>query len=126
MNIAEAFYSPAACLVKVSILLQILHIFVVNKRRLYWTIIGLIVVTIAFYISVCVARILACVPREKIWNTEVPGTCVNSYALVLSSATINVILDFTMLLIPVVKIWKLQMSVLRKIGISLVFGTGLL
>ena len=34
--------------------------------------------------------------------------------------------DFTILLLPIVEVWRLQMSKHRKIGVSAVFATGLL
>lgn len=34
--------------------------------------------------------------------------------------------DFTILLLPIVEVWRLQMSRQRKIGVSAVFATGLL
>ena len=34
--------------------------------------------------------------------------------------------DFTILLLPIVEVWRLHMSTQRKIGVSAVFATGLL
>jgi hypothetical protein len=71
-------------------------------------------------------RIFSCVPREKIWNPEVPGTCVNSDGAILSSSAVNVIVDGILLAVPVVKTIKLQMAIQTKLAVLSVFGTGLL
>ena len=66
-----------------------------------------------------------CTPREKLWNPSVPGYCFSSRKLGLASGSINVISDFSILILPVPIIWRLQMSKKRKVGITAVFGIGL-
>lgn len=44
----------------------------------------------------------------------------------MASAIFNMISDIAMLFVPTYLVWNLQMSIQRKIGISLIFGTGTL
>ena len=55
-----------------------------------------------------------------------PGHCINNEEVFVAGGTINVVSDFTILLLPIVEVWRLQMSIQRKIGVSAVFATGLL
>ena len=55
-----------------------------------------------------------------------PGHCINNEEVFVAGGTINVVSDFTILLLPIVEVWRLHMSTRRKIGVSAVFATGLL
>ncbi|KAL8857491.1 MAG: hypothetical protein Q9178_005985 [Gyalolechia marmorata] len=70
-------------------------------------------------------QIFQCQPREKIWHPLLPGRCVDLAAVLISGAVINVISDLSILVLPVAKIWQLQMRTSRKLSLSVVFGTGL-
>lgn len=74
---------------------------------------------VAFFIN-----IFACRPRKKIWNPEMPGNCFDVTSLYISSAVFNTFSDVAMLAVPIIMVWKLQMSTKRKLGISAIFGTG--
>ena len=54
------------------------------------------------------------------------GHCINTGAGNVASAGINTGFDFSMVVIPVVHVWSLQMPIRRKIIISAVFASGLL
>ena len=44
--------------------------------------------------------------------------------LYISSAAFNTVSDVTMLTVPILVIWKLQMTRKRKLGVSIIFGAG--
>ena len=52
--------------------------------------------------------------------------CIDSNALILASSAINIVSDFSILLLPAFAVWKLKMAVQRKLAIAAVFATGLL
>lgn len=54
------------------------------------------------------------------------GHCINVDSLILAAAIINVISDFTLLILPIVAVWGLQMGIKQKWGVSVVFATGVL
>lgn len=114
------------CLVKLVILIQLANIFTPFKGGLYWVICALSVLTVMFYFACMIFRIFACVPREKIWNPTIPGRCINSSAGIISSAALNSISDFVLFVLPLSRIWQLQMPRQRKWQISAVFAFGLL
>lgn len=86
----------------------------------------LIGVNSIFYTLYFFIPIFLCHPRIKIWQKDQPGKCLKVDLIYLASAIFNSISDIAMLSVPLYLIWKLQMSVGRKIAVSAVFGTGAL
>lgn len=114
-------------ILKVSILVQYLKIFVPYRSgKTYWAIHALIWANLMFYLACMLVGIMECLPRKKIWDPLVPGTCSNEFAILIAAAVINIVSDFSILILPIAKIWQLQITTARKWGISAIFGTGLL
>lgn len=104
-----------------------LRIFLPNRRTIMWWMIwGVLVLTTMFYTSTTIAKIWQCNPREKIWNKTLPGTCISVPTVLSASGYANTISDVLILLIPVKGVWKLKMSVPRKIGACLILTFGAL
>lgn len=70
-----------------------------------------------------------CTPIEKSL-TMPPGSpevhCVDMVKLFYAGASVDVVLDFAILLVPLPPVLKLQMPTKQKIGVLLVFLTGVL
>lgn len=71
-------------------------------------------------------EIMKCLPRKKVWNPTMQGRCIDLPVAPKAGAVINIISDFSILVLPIGKIWQLQMSQKRKLEVSAVFSTGLL
>lgn len=126
-NVEQILYGPIVLLAKLSILLQYQRIFVPNHAgKLYYTVQFIIWLNLLFYIAATLASIFTCMPRKKIWEPSTPGRCVNIGIVVITNGAINVISDFSVLVLPLNSIWELQMPRKRKIALSAVFATGLL
>ena len=124
-NYDDMIYSVALAMIKISILLLILRIFLSTQRdKFYWVTQGLIAVNTIFYIIFLFVPIFLCKPLSKIWNPDEPGKCLKIFDLYIASAAFNMISDIAMLSVPIFLIWKLQMSYRRKLGVSLIFGVG--
>ena len=68
-----------------------------------------------------------CTPRERIWNPLLDtGHCFNVWATFQASGIFNVISDFAILVLPVPSVWKLKISLRRKILTTAIFATGFL
>ena len=79
------------------------------------------------YFTVCLfITIFQCTPRAKIWNPELPGTCLNYQTYIVATGIFNVVSDLLMIGFPMICVWNLQMSVKRKLGVSAVFFVGIL
>lgn len=68
--------------------------------------------------------IFQCTPRAKIWNPELPGTCLRYQTYTVATGIFNVVSDSLMLVFPIICIWNLQMSNKRKVGVSAIFFVG--
>ena len=129
-NIVEIFYNPVNVLVKASILLQYSRIFNPTGRNNLPIFIAIHVslwIIILFYLPVMFFVIFECNPRECIWNKlATTGHCYNIIAILKATGVFNVISDFGILLLPMSSIWKLQMTLKRRLLISAVFAIGFL
>ena len=106
-------------------MLLILRVFCsVHRDTPYVFTVILMLINSAFYLCYIIVPAAACRPREKIWTPQLPGTCLDINKLYLASAIFNCISDIAMLGVPIYLIWRLQMSIRRKIGISVIFCSG--
>ncbi|KAI4221464.1 MAG: hypothetical protein L6R36_006888 [Xanthoria steineri] len=125
VNAADIGYCVVILLSKLPILLQYIRIFMPARQGLiYWAAQTLIWTNLLFYIASSFAFIFECTPREKIWDTTAAGKCIDLKALFLVTGSWNIVSDFSILILPIVPIWKLQMSPRKKLGIYAVFSTG--
>lgn len=81
---------------------------------------------VLLYVSGIISTSLACIPLEKLWHTWLPGKCIDRKTLDTCTATFNLLMDIVILILPQRVIWNLQLTKVRKIGISVVFSIGLL
>ena len=78
---------------------------------------------LSFGSGVILQAFLICRPFAKNWD---PGTCGSSKASFLAEGIINIVIDLTMIILPMPMIWQLQMSQPRKISLTVVFALGIL
>jgi len=79
---------------------------------------------LAWLIGIVFGTVFMCNPVEKGWNPFIPGQCGPTSALWIGSAVPSVAIDLIILALPLPKIWGLQMSRGRKIGLTFVFLLG--
>lgn len=77
-------------------------------------------------IAIVVALNTQCIPHQGIWDFTIERKCFDLHQLQIASATIHLACDVIMLLLPQHIIWTLQMSWKKRLGVSVVFGLGLL
>ncbi|KAK8926688.1 hypothetical protein VCV18_003149 [Metarhizium anisopliae] len=128
-NVFQMIYPPSMGAAKYFVCIQLKRIF--SPRRssggaVRWALNGLIAATIMYSIACFFTFTFQCIPRDKIWNPEVAGKCIDNSAGVLSAGLINLLLDLGILVVPVWAIWHLQMPLKRKIGAMSVFAIGIL
>ena len=119
-------YSVSILVTKLAILVQYLRIFVPSRNKVFYLTHFIIWFNVLFYIAVALVTIFQCTPREKIWQPFLPGKCVNFNAILIAGAAINVASDFAILALPIGSVWRLQMALRNKVGISAIFAVGLL
>lgn len=139
-------YDPTIVLVKISILLQYVTVFVAHRRNLlHYLIHVLIWANVAFYIAITFSYIFSvsppskpdvdttrlltqrqCSPRRKLWIPSTPGHCNDEYGRGVFSGSINVASDFLIFILPLPTLLRLQMPMNKRLRLLFVFGFGLL
>ncbi|KAI1120090.1 hypothetical protein F5Y10DRAFT_283567 [Nemania abortiva] len=126
LSTLNCIYGPTTLAAKLSILFQIKRIFAPGSRdAMYWVTVTSIVANIILYTGLSFSYVFQCLPRERIWNPDVPGRCVSTASLNLVSGIMNVLSDIEALLLPAWAIWHLRMPIQRKLAAYAVFGIGL-
>ena len=112
---------------KVAILLLYRRVFSPLGQGLFEKVIRLFIAILClFYIATFFAKIFLCVPRARIWNKSVPGTCLDNAAVLNTNGIFNLLTDVIILLVPLKAVWSLQLDRRRKIGVVMVFTLGFL
>uniref|UniRef100_A0A8H7NLW4 Rhodopsin domain-containing protein n=1 Tax=Bionectria ochroleuca TaxID=29856 RepID=A0A8H7NLW4_BIOOC len=115
-NDFQLLYSPAMGAAKYFICVHLKRIFCPSNRgAVHWTLVALITVNVMFYLTTFFAQMFQCIPREKIWRPDLPGSCMKSFVGILAIGVANLVLDLGILLVPIWAIWKLQIPVKRKL-----------
>ncbi|KAH0207836.1 hypothetical protein KCU99_g278, partial [Aureobasidium melanogenum] len=122
-------YSAALALVKTAILIDWCRMFVVGRRLqsyLWWVSMVIISVQLSWGIACIILLNMQCVPHAAIWKFHLPSKCYNLSTVMLVSASVQVFSDWSMILLPQKIIWGLQMNWRQRLGVSIIFGVGLL
>lgn len=112
---------------KIAILLQISRIFVLNNKSIRFYLIQILIWTNTIYYTIGIFMVtFQCTPQAKAWNPTLPGHCLTGgYQISLVTGGLNITSDILILLLPVLWVFKLHMPRTRKVGVSLVFASGI-
>ena len=92
---------------------------------IFWALHGLMFVNGGYYLAAFFTFLFQCNPREKAWDIGIgEGRCIDVAAATVVSGVMNLVLDLGILVVPIWAVWRLRLSVKRKLGISAVFGVG--
>lgn len=121
------FYITIATTIKLSILFTYHEIFRVVQWFIYcvWATMALcILVLVISLVRLCTT----CKPIEANYIPDLPGAkCSMSVVKIfVVSGSVNMALDVFLVLLPLPVVWKLEASRRKKLGISLMFGLGIL
>ena len=129
LRIDSIIYGISLFFIKLSILLQYLDIFRPTKKTsfMYWGPHSLIWINLALYTISSFLEIFPCNPIAKFWDLSITnGSCIDYLALNIVTSSINSVSDLCILALPQVTIWRLQISIHKKVAISAVFSIGIL
>lgn len=121
-------YDFALAVTKVSALLFLSRIFPKRQSPAWfnYAIYATHALNVAWLIGIIFGTVFQCNPVQKGWSPMMDGKCGSTNALWLGSAVPSVVIDLVILLLPLPRIWGLQMSRAKKGGITLVFLLGYL
>lgn len=115
----------AVTFVRASILTLYIHIFPPRSFRL--TCYLVLIINAGFCIGTIVADCLICQPISYRWDRSIKdGHCGTQKSLDLSIAIVNFILDLAVVTILMPTLWRLKMTVGKKVVLSGIFGMGVM
>lgn len=81
---------------------------------------------IAWVITIVFVFIFICVPVQKLWYPQLPGHCSNQVATWCANAASTIATDIAILVLPMKRVWNLNMGKVQRIGLIIAFGLGFL
>ncbi|KAB8239782.1 uncharacterized protein BDW43DRAFT_296118 [Aspergillus alliaceus] len=125
-NACQILYGPIIFITKLSILLLFLRVFAPSVKGVTYFFIQLLIwFNFFFYFADTILKIFECTPRSRIWDADVSGHCININGPILVASIFNVVSDFLILFLPIVCVWRLQMTLKKKMCTSAVFVAGI-
>ena len=111
---------------KLSILLLLFRLFSPNKLTRYLLFVGVGWALTIAVITLVLAGAM-CAPRhgESFDNLTLSSRCSHQTTWAVVHSVLILVLDFYILYIPIPRIWRLQLSLKRKIGVLSIFMTGI-
>ncbi|KAL9092442.1 MAG: hypothetical protein Q9159_000789 [Coniocarpon cinnabarinum] len=109
---------------KISLLLFYLRVFIGRKVRFsIWLMMAIVVLEMLAFL---IAAILYCIPVPYYWHRQGSGHCFDADTFYRATSGIKVVLDLGLVLLPLYPLWQLQVSTLKKVGLSCVFMTSVI
>jgi len=79
----------------------------------------------AWWLAETLAAVFLCIPVNAWWNKTISGAkCMQLRDFDLGFAIVNITFDFVILLLPVTMVWRLQMTTVQRVALTLVFLLG--
>ncbi|KAJ5274998.1 hypothetical protein N7497_005609 [Penicillium chrysogenum] len=117
----QIFYVLAPPTVKLALLFLYRRIF--EHSSFLRIVDGMIVLISVWAIVMTFLAIFNCKPISAFWTTK--GTCLNFKQFAIGYAIVNIISDFAVWLMPIPRVWNIQLPKPQKIALSLIFALGL-
>lgn len=108
---------------KITVLLLCLRLFGVNKNFRYITW-ALVLFVFGYLFSDLLTEIFGCVPIPKAYQPEIPGYCIDSIKAGLVYGSMNIASDLFIFALPLPMVWRLQLTIYEKLGVSFIFMNG--
>lgn len=125
----EVFYVVIMTVIKTSLMLFYLDLFTGTQfRKLIW---GTVILLAASCVSFVIGTLVQCVPLEFTWeqfdgSDSAQGQCINVNAFGWANAAVNIAIDFWLLAIPLIQLYKLDTHWKRKLSAASMFLTAVM
>ncbi|KAI1866346.1 uncharacterized protein JN550_007734 [Neoarthrinium moseri] len=122
---AQLLWAAANTSVKFSILSLYTTIF--PERRFQLICYGTMAISLAYLVSVIVEAFALCKPVQYSWDKSIQGgTCTGENLAYLVAGITNLVIDAFIVSLPMPKLFGLQMSLSKKVGVAGMFSLGAL
>ncbi|POS72414.1 CFEM domain-containing protein [Diaporthe helianthi] len=120
----QLLYNPILALVKNGMLLFFLRVGgSIDKLRRF--ILAIIVLNTLMMVSIFLIDLLQCLPIEKTFYPNSPGTCINVGDFFIGTAAAAILTDILVMIIPVWITWNLKMKMRKKLAVIFLLSMGL-
>ena len=121
---AQLAWICAVTTIRASIILLYIHIFATRSFSIVCY--AVLALNLAFFSTTIVARCLLCKPIAYSWDFTIPGgSCGNLPTFDTVNASVNLLQDFIVVVLPMPVLWRLQMAASRKLAVTGLFSLGL-
>ncbi|RDL35886.1 Uncharacterized protein BP5553_06498 [Venustampulla echinocandica] len=120
--VTEIIYFWNMCWTKLSLLFMYYRIFHFRYFKVRAIVVGSFVVIWAITASFLYTFI--CVPVHKLWKPDIPGHCISQLGVWMANSSATIFSDILILCLPMPQVWKLQLKMIEKITVTLVFSLG--
>jgi hypothetical protein len=117
-------YNTALCFSKLSICASYLRHF--TDRWIRRSIMFTAVVLISLCISIIFATIFNCLPVASDWDYSIRGICSDPRPTFYAGATVTIITDLFLCILPLPILWKLHLPIAQKCVVCILFSMGTL
>ncbi|KAF4962176.1 hypothetical protein FSARC_9750 [Fusarium sarcochroum] len=123
--VALLIYNPILALVKTSVLLFLLRLSG-QKRSVRNSIIGLMIFNLCQMVALFICWVFQCTPIDFYWDKTPPkeGTCINEHAFLVSTASLTIMTDLLVLILPLWIFIGLKLPLRVRLAIIGVFTLG--
>lgn len=80
---------------------------------------------VIYFVCYAMVNIFSCIPIDKDWNKNAKGTCINTNTRTIVTRALNLALDVLVVALPMPVIWRLQMTLSKRLIVSAILGAGL-
>ena len=122
MYICSLFEYPVITMSKFSVLCLYRRLFATKSFRNITT--AMIGFEVAWFIACQVVEATFCLPVASWWDFSIQGTCVNYPLFYLITNSVDTLFDCLLLALPLREVYRLQMSMNRRVQLMLVFLLG--
>ncbi|KAI9706180.1 MAG: hypothetical protein M1820_004941 [Bogoriella megaspora] len=119
---AEIVYIVIIFIIKISTLFLWHRLFPSRSVTIALYIIGIVVT--AYSLALMVSYLTQCQPFRKFWDTSIPGPCKDINAVSIVCASLNVVTDLSIVILPIIQLRRLNMKLRRKMQLALMFSLG--
>ena len=117
------FWVTAVTLIRFSVILLYIRIFVTRSFRL--TCYAILILNTIFFITTFLSYFLSAIPVGCKWSDTIDcSSAVDAKSIDLLVAVFNLLLDVIVVVLPMPVLWSLQMAVGKKATLSGMFGLG--
>ena len=124
LYIFENLYTPGIALIKISILLFYSRIFPgLSFRKILY---GLGTAILLWEVCCQFTTIFECSPIEYFWRNRATtqGSCIDVQGFLIGQAVPNIVTDVVILIIPLPLVWRLQLPVIQRVGLTWILTLG--